>query len=61
MNELLFTHSLNEFLAVNHGMTLQHFEIVLFIGRVLVDDEQVLAQARDDEAEVELWGNEETY
>ena len=36
-------------------MTLQHFKVILLVGGVLIDDEQISTQLGDDEPKVELY------
>lgn len=44
----------NQLLSLQHVVLLQHFEVVLLIGGMLVYDEDVRVQFGDDEAQIKL-------
>jgi hypothetical protein len=44
----------NELLRLNPRCSLQRLKVVLLVGGVLVNDEQIVAQRRNDKPEVEL-------
>lgn len=49
-----FGSSHDESLSLEHRVLLQHLKVVFLVGGVLVDNEDVSVELRDDESQVEL-------